>query len=224
MVPYLRKFGKATIPDFIGDRYYSDAARLVAVICAIFICMTYIMGQMRGVGIVFSRLFDIEIWMGVIIGAGIVFFYAGLGGMKGITYTQVAQYCVMVFAYTIPVFFISLIITGNAIPQFGLVGDYVKDGAENAVPLIDKINQISTDLGFSKYTENTSNTLDLFCITAALDGGNRRITPCDCPLLYCKKCQSSKKIRLLDAKLHCYHISDSPGPWYVCPDQFYRGD
>jgi len=168
MVPYLRKFGKATIPDFIGDRYYSDAARLVAVICAIFICMTYIMGQMRGVGIVFSRLFDIEIWMGVIIGAGIVFFYAGLGGMKGITYTQVAQYCVMVFAYTIPVFFISLIITGNAIPQFGLVGDYVKDGAENAVPLIDKINQISVDLGFSKYTENTSNTLDLFCITAAL--------------------------------------------------------
>ena len=168
MVPYLRKFGKATIPDFIGDRYYSDAARLVAVICAIFICMTYIMGQMRGVGIVFSRLFDIEIWMGVIIGAGIVFFYAGLGGMKGITYTQVAQYCVMVFAYTIPVFFISLIITGNAIPQFGLVGDYLKDGAENAVPLIDKINQISVDLGFSKYTENTSNTLDLFCITAAL--------------------------------------------------------
>ena len=168
MVPYLRKFGKATIPDFIGDRYYSNAGRLVAVICAIFICMTYIMGQMRGVGIVFSRLFDIEIWMGVIIGAAIVFFYAGLGGMKGITYTQVAQYCVMVFAYTIPVFFISMIITGNAIPQFGLVGDYVKDGATNAVPLIDKINQISTDLGFSKYTENTSNTLDLFCITAAL--------------------------------------------------------
>jgi cation/acetate symporter len=168
MVPYLRKFGKATIPDFIGDRYYSDAARLVAVICAIFICMTYIMGQMRGVGIVFSRLFDIEIWMGVIIGAGIVFFYAGLGGMKGITYTQVAQYCVMVFAYTIPVFFISLIITGNAIPQFGLVGDYTKGNPENVIPLIDKINQISVDLGFSKYTENTSNTLDLFCITAAL--------------------------------------------------------
>ena len=168
MVPYLRKFGKATIPDFIGDRYYSNAARLVAVICAIFICMTYIMGQMRGVGIVFSRLFDIEIWMGVIIGAGIVFFYAGLGGMKGITYTQVAQYCVMVFAYTIPVFFISLIITGNAIPQLGLIGNYIKDGTENTVPLIEKINQISTDLGFSKYTENTSNTLDLFCITAAL--------------------------------------------------------
>jgi cation/acetate symporter len=168
MVPYLRKFGKATIPDFIGDRYYSNTARLVAVICAIFICMTYIMGQMRGVGIVFSRLFDIEIWMGVAIGGGIVFFYAGLGGMKGITYTQVAQYCVMVFAYTIPVFFISLIITGDALPQMGLIGNYVKDGAENSIPLITKINQISIDLGFSKYTENTSNKLDLFCITAAL--------------------------------------------------------
>ncbi len=168
MVPYLRKFGKATVPDFVGDRYYSNAARLVAVICAIFICMTYIMGQMRGVGIVFSRLFGIEIWMGVLIGGGIVYFYAGLGGMKGITYTQVAQYCVMVFSYTIPVIFISLIITGDAIPQLGLIGNYIKDGAENALPLIQKINQISTDLGFQEYTASSSNTLDMFCITAAL--------------------------------------------------------
>ncbi len=168
MVPYLRKFGKATVPDFVGDRYYSDAARLVAVICAIFICMTYIMGQMRGVGIVFSRLFGIEIWMGVLIGGGIVYFYAGLGGMKGITYTQVAQYCVMVFSYTIPVIFISLIITGDAVPQLGLIGNYIKDGAEKAQPLIQKINQISTDLGFQEYTASSSNTLDMFCITAAL--------------------------------------------------------
>ena len=168
MVPYLRKFGKATVPDFVGDRFYSNGARLVAVICAIFICMTYIMGQMRGVGIVFSRLFDIEIWMGVLIGGGIVFFYAGLGGMKGITYTQVAQYCIMVFSYTIPVIFISMIITGNVIPQFGLIGDYVKDGAAQTQPLIEKINQISLELGFSEYTANTSNKLDLFCITAAL--------------------------------------------------------
>ena len=168
MVPYLRKFGKATVPDFVGDRFYSNGARLVAVICAIFICMTYSMGQMRGVGIVFSRLFDIEIWMGVLIGGGIVFFYAGLGGMKGITYTQVAQYCVMVFSYTIPVIFISMIITGNVIPQFGLIGDYVKDGAAQTQPLIEKINQISLELGFSEYTANTSNKLDLFCITAAL--------------------------------------------------------
>ncbi len=168
MVPYLRKFGKATVPDFVGDRYYSNAARLVAVICAIFICMTYIMGQMRGVGIVFSRLFGIEIWMGVLIGGGIVYFYAGLGGMKGITYTQVAQYCVMVFSYTIPVIFISLIITGDAVPQLGLIGNYIKDGNENAQPLIQKINQISTDLGFQEYTASSSNTLDMFCITAAL--------------------------------------------------------
>ena len=119
-------------------------------------------------GIVFSRLFDIEIWMGVLIGGGIVFFYAGLGGMKGITYTQVAQYCVMVFSYTIPVIFISMIITGNVIPQFGLIGDYVKDGAAQTQPLIEKINQISLELGFSEYTANTSNKLDLFCITAAL--------------------------------------------------------
>ena len=168
MVPYLRKFGKATVPDFVGDRYYSNAARLVAVICAIFICMTYIMGQMRGVGIVFSRLFGIEVWMGVLIGGGIVYFYAGLGGMKGITYTQVAQYCVMVFSYTIPVIFISLIITGDAVPQLGLIGNYIKDGTENAQPLIQKINQISTDLGFQEYTASSSNTLDMFCITAAL--------------------------------------------------------
>ena len=168
MVPYLRKFGKATVPDFVGDRFYSNSARLVAVVCAIFICMTYIMGQMRGVGIVFSRLFDIEIWMGVLIGGGIVFFYAGLGGMKGITYTQVAQYCVMVFAYTIPVVFISMIITGNVIPQFGLVGNYLKEGSEHTVPLIEKINRISLDLGFNEYTAGSDNKLDLFCITAAL--------------------------------------------------------
>jgi cation/acetate symporter len=126
------------------------------------------MGQMRGVGIVFSRLFDIEIWMGVLIGGSIVFFYAGLGGMKGITYTQVAQYCVMVFSYTIPVIFISIIITGDVIPQLGLIGNYIKDGSENAQPLLQKVNQISIDLGFQEYTAGTGNKLDLFCITAAL--------------------------------------------------------
>lgn len=121
MVPYLRKFGKATVPDFVGDRFYSRTARGVAVLCAIFICMTYIMGQMRGVGVVFSQLFGISIPFGVAIGAGIVFIYAGLGGMKGITYTQVAQYCVMAFAYTIPAVFIALALTGNVVPQFGLI-------------------------------------------------------------------------------------------------------
>ncbi|EDM28987.1 sodium:solute symporter family protein [Lentisphaera araneosa HTCC2155] len=169
MVPYLRKFGKATVPDFIGDRFYSKTARLVAVFCAIFICMTYIMGQMRGVGIVFSRLFNIEIATGVIIGGSIVFFYAGLGGMKGITYTQVAQYCVMVFAYTIPVIFISLALTGNVIPQMGLIGDFTKGG--EAVPLLQKMNDLSVELGVTKYTDGSLSTTDMFCITAALMAG-----------------------------------------------------
>ncbi|MFK7849447.1 MAG: sodium:solute symporter family protein [Akkermansiaceae bacterium] len=166
MVPFLRKFGKATVPDFVGDRYYSQTARLVAVICAIFICLTYIMGQMRGVGIVFAQLFGIEIWLGVVIGAAIVFFYAGLGGMKGITYTQVAQYTVMAFAYTLPAIFIAMTLTGNVIPQLGFIGDY--KGADGPVPFLEKLNNINTDLGFAEYTSGSLSTIDMFCITAAL--------------------------------------------------------
>jgi cation/acetate symporter len=168
MVPFLRKFGKFTVPDFLGDRYYSNTARFVAVVCAIFICMTYIMGQMRGVGLVFSRLFEIDISTGVIIGSAIVFFYAGIGGMKGITYTQVAQYCVMVFAYTIPAVFISLLLTGNIIPQLGLIGDYTKEGPEHVVPLLEKLNGLNQELGFTRYTDGKLAMLDMFCITAAL--------------------------------------------------------
>ncbi|GAA5496105.1 cation/acetate symporter ActP [Rubritalea halochordaticola] len=167
MVPYLRKFGKATVPDFIGDRYYSKSARFVAVLCAIFICMTYIMGQMRGVGVVFSQLFGIGIPLGVVIGASIVFFYAGLGGMKGITYTQVAQYCVMAFAYTIPAIYIAILLTNNFIPQLGLIGDYTKDGVP-PVPFLDRLNNINTELGFSKYTDGSLSEMNMFCITAAL--------------------------------------------------------
>ncbi len=166
MVPFLRKFGKATVPDFVGDRYYSQTARLVAVICAIFICLTYIMGQMRGVGIVFAQLFGIEIWLGVIIGGIIVFFYAGLGGMKGITYTQVAQYVVMAFAYTLPAAFIALTLTGNIIPQLGFIGDY--QSAEGAVPFLEKLDTINSELGFSRYTDGSLSTIDMFCITVAL--------------------------------------------------------
>ena len=167
MVPYLRKFGKATVPDFIGDRYYSKWARGVAVICAIFICMTYIMGQMRGVGVVFSQLFGVGVPMGVLIGAGIVFFYAGLGGMKGITYTQVAQYCVMAFAYTIPAIFISMLLTGNLIPQLGLIGTYTAGDAQ-PVSILQKLNIINEELGFNAYTAGNLSTVNMFCITAAL--------------------------------------------------------
>ncbi|MFK7911844.1 MAG: sodium:solute symporter family protein [Akkermansiaceae bacterium] len=166
MVPFLRKFGKATVPDFIGDRYYSKLARGVAVVCAIFICMTYIMGQMRGVGVVFSQLFGIGIPAGVLIGAAIVFVYAGLGGMKGITYTQVAQYCVMAFAYTIPAVFIAIALTNNFIPQLGLIGNYTAGG--EAVPFLEKLNNINQEIGFEKYTDGKLETIDIFCITVAL--------------------------------------------------------
>ena len=166
MVPYLRKFGKATVPDFIGDRYYSKFARFVAVLCAVFIYMTYIMGQMRGVGVVFSQLFSIEISSGVIVGALIVFFYAGLGGMKGITYTQVAQYCVMAFAYTIPAFYIAIALTGDFIPQVGFIGEYIADG--DPVPFLEKLNNINQELGFAKYTDGSMTMVDMFCITTAL--------------------------------------------------------
>lgn len=166
MVPFLRKFGKATVPDFIGDRYYSKVARGVAVVCAIFICMTYIMGQMRGVGVVFSQLFGIGIPAGVMTGGAIVFFYAGLGGMKGITYTQVAQYCVMAFAYTIPAIFIAIALTNNFIPQIGLISDYTVGGEH--VPFLQKLNNINTELGFQEYTSGKMSTVNMFCITAAL--------------------------------------------------------
>jgi cation/acetate symporter len=165
LAPYLRKFGQFTVPDFIGTRYYSKAARVVAVICLIFISFTYIAGQMRGVGIVFSRFLDVPILWGVIIGMGIVFVYAVLGGMKGITYTQVAQYCVLIFAYMVPAFFLSFMITGNPIPQFGL-GSQVSDGSNLYV--LEKLNLVLMDLGFGQYTEGSKSMIDVFCITLAL--------------------------------------------------------
>ncbi len=165
LAPYLRKFGKFTVPDFIGDRYYSDAARLVAVMCLIFISFTYVAGQMRGVGIVFSRFLEVDIDMGVLIGMGIVFMYAVLGGMKGITYTQVAQYCVLIFAYTVPAIFISMLITGNPVPQFGL-GAELSDGS--GLTVLQKLDRTLTDLGFSAYTEGTKSNIDIFAITLAL--------------------------------------------------------
>ena len=164
LAPYLRKFGQYTVPDFFGTRYYSKTARLVAVLCLIFISFTYVAGQMRGVGIVFSRFLEVEIHVGVIIGMIVVFFYAVLGGMKGITYTQVAQYCVMIFAYLVPAIFISILITGNPIPQLGF-GDTL---VNSSTYLLDKLDQISIDLGFNAYTENNKSNIDIFCITAAL--------------------------------------------------------
>ena len=163
LAPYLRKFGKFTVPDFIGDRYYSNVARTVAVFCALIVSFTYIAGQMRGVGIVFSRYLEVDINSGVFIGMGIVLFYAILGGMKGITYTQVAQYCVLIFAFMVPAIFISIQVTGNPIPQLGF-GSQSADG----VYLLDKLNGLHEELGFSEYTSGSKSTLDVFLITAAL--------------------------------------------------------
>ncbi|WP_250432495.1 sodium:solute symporter family protein [Hanstruepera flava] len=163
LAPYLRKFGKFTVPDFIGDRYYSNTARTVAVICALIVSFTYVAGQMRGVGIVFSQFLQVDINLGVIIGMSVVLVFAFLGGMKGITYTQVAQYCVLIFAFMVPAFFISMQMTGNPIPQIGMGGKL-----EGGAYLLDKLDTLHTQLGFNEYTDGTKSTWDVFAITLAL--------------------------------------------------------
>ena len=164
LAPYLRKFGKFTVPEFIAERYYSKTARIVAVICLLFISFTYVAGQMRGVGIVFSRFLEVDVTTGLMIGMGIVFIYAVLGGMKGITYTQVAQYCVLIFAYTVPAVFIAIQLTGNPIPQLAFGSEVVGSGTA----LLDKLDDIVTSLGFNQYTSGTKSRIDVFCITMAL--------------------------------------------------------
>src|SRR5690606_37841552 len=157
------KFGKFTVPDFIGDRYYSSTARLVAIFCAIFVSFTYVAGQMRGVGVVFSRFLEVDINLGIIIGMAIVFFYAVLGGMKGITYTQVAQFCVLIFAFLVPAVFTSIMMTGNVFPQIGM-GSTVS-GSD--VYLMDKLEGLTQELGFTSYINGSKSTVDVFFITAA---------------------------------------------------------
>ena len=165
VAPYLRNFGKYTVPDFIGERYYSTNARLVAVFCALIVSFTYVAGQMQGVGIVFSRFLEVPFEVGVLIGMVIVLFYAVLGGMKGITYTQVAQYCVLIFAFMVPAIFISIQMTGNFIPQLGM-GSVINDSS--GIYLLDKLDMLSKDLGFTEYTKGSKSVIDVFCITMAL--------------------------------------------------------
>ena len=164
LAPFLREFGKFTVPDFVGDRYYSKFARVIAVVCALFVSFTYIAGQMKGVGVAFSGFLGVSYNLGILIGMAIVFVYAVMGGMKGITYTQVAQYVVLIFAYTVPAIFMSLAITGNPIPQLGFIGNAA--GAD--VSMLSKLNTVVTDLGFTEYTSTDKSKLDVFCITAAL--------------------------------------------------------
>ena len=165
VAPYLRNFGKFTVPDFIGERYYSTYARLVAVFCALIVSFTYVAGQMQGVGVVFSRFLEVSFEVGVVVGMVIVLFYAILGGMKGITYTQVAQYCILIFAFMLPAFFISFQMTGNIIPQIGM-GSTLNDGS--GVYLLEKLDILSRDLGFNEYTTGSKSMIDIFCITLAL--------------------------------------------------------
>ncbi|MEK9504759.1 sodium:solute symporter family protein [Gaopeijia maritima] len=164
LAPYLRKYGAFTVPDFVGDRYYSQTARFVAVICALFVSFTYVAGQMRGVGIVFGRFLEVDVTLGVVIGMAIVFFYAVLGGMKGITYTQVTQYCVLIFAYLVPAIFLSLLITGQVLPQMGLAGTDLASG----LPLLERLDGLHAELGFAPYTDGSKSTIDVFFITVAL--------------------------------------------------------
>ncbi|MDG1827271.1 MAG: cation acetate symporter [Henriciella sp.] len=164
LAPFLREFGKFTVPDFVGDRYYSTAARLIAVLCALFVSFTYIAGQMKGVGVAFSGFLGVEFNVGIGIGMVIVFFYAVLGGMKGVTYTQVAQYCVLIFAYTVPAIFMSIIITDNPVPQLGFIGNM----AGEDISMLDKLNKTVTDLGFLEYTQTDKSMFDMFAITGAL--------------------------------------------------------
>jgi cation/acetate symporter len=164
LAPYLRKFGKFTVPDFIGDRYYSRTARMVAVFCAIFVSFTYVAGQMRGVGVVFARFLEVDINVGIIIGMGIVFFYAVMGGMKGITYTQVAQYCVLIFAFMVPAIFTSLMMTGSVLPQIG----FGSTMAGTDTYLLERLDGLTQELGFTAYTDGSKSMVDVFFITAAL--------------------------------------------------------
>ena len=164
LAPFLREFGKFTVPDFVGERYYSKLARVIAVVCALMVSFTYIAGQMKGVGVAFSSFLGVPFNVGIFIGGLIVFIYAVLGGMKGVTYTQVAQYVVLIFAYTVPAIFISIIVTNNPIPQLGFIGNI----AGSDVPMLSKLNSVVTELGFQEYTSTTKSNIDIFCITAAL--------------------------------------------------------
>ena len=189
LAPFLREFGKFTVPDFVGDRYYSKVARVIAVICALFVSFTYIAGQMKGVGVAFSSFLGVPFNVGIFIGSAIVFVYAVLGGMKGVTYTQVAQYVVLIFAYTVPAIFISLTITGNVIPQLGFIGNV----AGTDVSMLEKLNTVLTDLGFTEYTQTTKSKIDVFCITAALMFGTAGLPHVIIRFFTVKSAQAARK-------------------------------
>ena len=216
LAPYLRKFGKFTVPDFIGDRYYSNTARLVGVICALLVSFTYVAGQMRGVGLVFSRFLEVDINTGVLIGMIIVLFYAVLGGMKGITYTQVAQYCVLIFAFMVPAIYISIQMTGNPIPQLGF-GGQLADGS--GTYLLDKLDGLSTDLGFTEYTEGSKSMIDVFAITLALMVGTAGLPHVIVRFFTVKRVKDARKSAGI-ALLLIVILYTSPGSCRICKNEY----
>ena len=218
IAPYLRDFGKFTVPDFIGDRYYSQLARMVAVVCAIFVSFTYVAGQMRGVGVVFSRFLEVDINLGVLIGMTIVFFYAVLGGMKGITYTQVAQYCVLIFAYMVPAVFISILMTDNIIPQIGF-GSELNESMGGGY-LLDRLDGLHEELGFAAYTEGVRSSLDVLFITGALIMGTAGLPHVIIRFLYRPQCQGSTKVSGLRFVLYRDSLHHGSGHCRFCPYQF----
>ena len=223
LAPYLRKFGKFTVPDFVGDRYYSDSARVVALICAIFVSLTYVCGQMRGVGIVFSRFLEVQVHWGVIIGMCIVFVYAGLGGMKGITWTQVAQYCVLIVAYLIPAVAISIAITGWPIPQFGYGASISMAGPDQGKYLLDVLDVMNKDLGFAEYTSaftvGQKSMLDMLMITFALMVGTAGLPHVIIRFYTVPNVKSARISAGYAALLHRAALHHGTGSGGLCPVQ-----
>ena len=217
LAPYLRKFGKYTVPDFVGERYYSQTARVAALVCAIFVSFTYVAGQMRGVGVVFARFLEVPVEFGVIIGMAIVFIYAVAGGQKGITYTQVAQYCVLIFAYMLPTFFISLLMTGTLLPQIGFGAELT---TEPGMSLLDKLDGLSQELGFAAYTgRGSKTTIDVFFITLSLMVGTARPAACHHPFLHGSEGERCASLSRLGPVVYCHPIRHCSCGGGVCPDQ-----
>jgi len=210
LAPYLRKYGKFTVPEFIGDRFYSQTARLVAVICLIVASLTYVIGQMKGIGVAFSRFMEIPFETGLMIGMGIVFVYAVLGGMKGVTYTQIAQYVVLIFAYTVPAVFISLQLTGNPIPQLGLGSTL---SGSDGVFLLDKLDKVVTDLGFSAYTAQKDSTLNIFLLTMSLMIGTAGLPHVITRFFTVPKVKDARSSAGWALSFYCHFVHHRPGGW-----------
>ena len=218
LAPWLREFGKFTVPDFVGDRFDSSAARLVGVLCALVVSFTYVAGQMKGVGVAFAGFLNVPFEIGILVGMLVVFSYAVLGGMRGITYTQIAQYCVLIFAYLVPAIFISIIITGNPVPQLGFIGD--AQGSD--LSMLEKLNHVITDLGFAEYTANNKSTLDVLAITAALMFGTAGLPHVIIRFFTVENAHAARVSAGWALLFIALLYTTAPAVGSLCPSQLYR--